>query len=75
MYKWVLLGGLFAVLGFSEFNISSLIYSVFAMALGVLTLVIVRQVAAVVFERIVRRWTGTPQHGKSVRMSNSRTVF
>jgi cell division protein FtsW (lipid II flippase) len=74
MFMWVLIGGLFTLLALSLLNVGSLISNVFAMVLGLLTLMVMFQIAAAVFKGIVRRWIGVPQQGNSVRMSNSRTV-
>lgn len=74
MFKWALVGGVFAMLGISGISLGSIVSGVFAVAIGLLVLAIVLQIAAVVFEKVARRWIVVPQHGNSVRMSGPRSA-
>lgn len=75
MIQLALIAGVLAVLGFSGVSLVSLVSGVFAVALGLLTLAVILQVAAGLFESIARRWLGIPQHGNSVRMTGSRSAI
>lgn len=75
MIQLALIAGVLAVLGFSGVSLSGLVSGVFTVALGLLMLALVLQVAASIFERIARRWIGTPQRGNSVRMTGSHSAF
>lgn len=75
MIQLALIAGVLAVLGFSGVSLGNLVSGVFAVALGLLVLAVVLQVAAGVVESIARRWVGTPRQGSSVRMSGSRSAL